>query len=542
MSTTAAMTSLPRYTSIDQEAGPPSYYDENYDPDYKYNFETPKEPVSAPDYEEAFEIETPAYNDVLFTWVFISTLAGFGYLTWSSWSMLNTGDIVAISTTDETLTTWRLSKGARALYTLMGISVAVPLMTSMSTLLLAYSFPVVFIYLSFLFGPMVMFSLAFTSFMSGAVLPGIMFAFFGAMLLSFMFNSYNRFSYSSVLLKLVMDGMYQYPSTIVVSVLSSIVTSFSAAVYFSSFLLVMSARKSIDDSTCPHSEGNDICVSNKTTMVFFYALFTGYFLFEVLKNTTHVTLSGIFGTWYFFGAKPNVVTKPSNPAWGSFKRAVTYCFGSICFGSLIVSMISTLRAGLTMVKQRMYNTINSDDSNPGNDMIICALICAVRILEWFANEIEYWAKWFNRYAYSYLALYGKPYLVSARDTFEIMKYKGIDILITDSLINSAMSLYSLLSLVLSGLGVFAAYKLGLGGIDHMSNEMLVIGSVGALVIAWFISSITMSVIDVGQCTTIIGLAIDPDSFMEGREDAWIDMCKYYPHVQERVKVDWPQDN
>lgn len=536
------MASLPRYTVIDQENGPPNYYDEDYDPDYKYNFETPKEPIPAPDYEEAFQIETPKYNDPLFTWVFISTILGFIYLTWSSWSVLNSGDIIIVSNDDDNLTVWKLSKGAKALYTLIGISVLIPLATSLSTLLLAYSFPIVFIYLGFLFGPMMMFSLAFTSFMSGAILPGILFTFFGAMLLSFMFSSYNRFSYSSILLKLVMDAMYQYPSTIVVSIISSIFTSISSIIYFSFFLIIMYARNTIDDNSCPHSDGNDICVSNKTTMIFFYALFTGYFLFEVIKNTNHVTLSGIFGTWYFFGSKPNLVSKPKNPAWGSFKRAVTYCFGSICFGSLIVSFISTLKTSLTLVKQKLYRTMNDDNSNPGNDLIICAIICFIRILEWFVTEIEYWVKWFNRYSYSYLAIYGKSYLVSARDTFEILKYKGVDILITDSLINSAMSLYSLLSLILTGIGIFVSYKIGFGGIDEMSNEMLIIGSLGSLVIAWFISTTTMEVIDVGACTTIIGLAIDPDSFIEGREDTWIEMCKHYPNIQDRVKISWPEDS
>lgn len=540
------MTSLPRYTPIDQEAGPPNYYDDDYDPDYKYNFENPKEPIPAPDYEGAFQIETPKYNDPLFTWVFISTLAGFAYLTWSSWSVLKPGDVIMVLSDDdnnnEVMTTWKLSKGAKALYSLIMISICVPLITSLSTLLLAYSFPVVFIYLGFLFGPIIMFSLALTSFMSGAILPGILFAFFGAMLLSFMFNSYNRFSYSSILLKLVMDGVYQYPSTILISIISSIVTSFSSIIYFSSFLIIMFARNNIDDSSCPHSDGNDICVSNKTTTIFIYALFTGFFLFEVIKNTNHVTLSGVFGTWYFFGTKPAVVSRPSNPAWGSFKRAITYCFGSICFGSLIVSFISTLRTCLTLVKQKLYGTINNDNSNPGNDLIICALICFVRIMEWFVSEMEYWVKWFNRYAYSYLAIYGKSYLVSARDTFEIMKYKGIDILITDSLINSAMSLYSLLSLILTGIGIFISYKLGFGGINEMSNEMLIIGSIGSLLIAWFISTTTMNVIDVGACTTIIGLAIDPDSFIEGREEIWIEMCKHYPNIQERVKVEWPENN
>ena len=68
-----------------------------------------------------------------------------------------------------------------------------------------------------------------------------------------------------------------------------------------------------------------------------------------MKNVVHVTVSGLFATVYFMGtADPSQrfkVTVPvQNPTIKSAKRALTTSFGSICYGSLIIALIQTLRA------------------------------------------------------------------------------------------------------------------------------------------------------------------------------------------------------
>lgn len=523
--------SLPRYTDLERDPLPA--YADGEDIEYTYSFEKPLPPKEAPAYEQAFEVETPSYNDVFFSWVFAATLAGF---IWMVYNSRTTGLKSYADASDADIL--KLNKSTKALLELISVSTIIPFVSSLASLFLAYQFPMLFIYLGFSLGPMMTMAISFTSFITGDFLTGILMALMSFLLIKFMLNSYNMFAYSSMLLKLIMQAVYQYPSTIIVSVLSSVVTCLVGVAYIAGFALIMQQRQALDDSTCPHSSGNDICVSNKTTLTFFYCLFTGYYLMEVLKNVNHATLSGIFGTWYFFGSKPNLVTKPKNAAWGSFKRSVTYCFGSICLGSLIVSAISTLQTMLSVLRQRMQDLANDDDSNPGNDIIICALICFVRILEWFFQEVEYWMKWFNRFAYSYMALYGKSYLVSARDTFEIMKYKGVDILITDSLIGSSTTIYCIISLILTGMGMFLSYKIG--HLEYISQEMLALGAISGLLISWFITKTMLNVADVGVCTIIIGLAISPDEFIEGREDYWSEMVKFHPDIQNRVKVSWPE--
>merc|ERR1739848_703150 len=117
---------------------------------------------------------------------------------------------------------------------------------------------------------------------------------------------------------------------------------------------------------------------------------------QVLKNITHVTVSGAVATWYFLSAN-----MPRNPTLSSFKRAVTYSLGSICFGSLLVAIIKTMRALLNSARRQ------------GRDNIVaciaaCLLSCIERLVEYI-----------NLYAFSYVATYGMSYCEAARAVWNL---------------------------------------------------------------------------------------------------------------------------
>lgn len=521
------------------------------DDDYKYSFEKPEKPVPSPSYEESFPIRQPRYNDTFFTYVFVATLVVFAYVTYESYVYLE-------YPTASVLEPAKLSKPMRALYTLVAVSTVVPLVSATVLLGLVYLFPTFFVVTAFLLVPLSMFSMAVTSLMAGSVLSAIMFGAFGLLSLTFMFQNFSRFSFSALMIQLVVSAMKKYPSTLLISALSSLITAAVSVLYMVAIGVVANARINKDDSLCPHTNGNDICLSNTSIAIFLFVVFAGCYIFQVLENVTHVVLSGIFSSWYFFDAN-EASSKPRYPALGSLKRALTYCFGSICFGSLLVSVVQTIRISLQVLKAKLQNrNLNYDDDNDNggsgeNGLLFCFLICLVSVLEWVASEFEYWMKWFNRYAYSYLAMYGKSYLDSARDTFEILRYKVIDILINDSLVGTAIGLYSLLSMFLTGVALYVVFTTwNIGGIMDMGPEMLVLGGIGGLVICWFIVNSAINVLDVGCVTFMIGLAVDPDAFTRTnaggatdtsiqRLQAWEKLSRFYPEIRERVMLDWPEN-
>lgn len=117
--------------------------------------------------------------------------------------------------------------------------------------------------------------------------------------------------------------------------------------------------------------------------------------------------------------------------------------GSIAFGSFIVAVLDTIRAGLRILQQ--YEQGQGDSIGAA---IACCAQCCVGCI---SNLVEY----FNRYAYIEIALYGKPvsyerrlgdaladgalgsqYIKAAKDTWNLFKDRGIDALVNDCLINN----------------------------------------------------------------------------------------------------------
>lgn len=79
-----------------------------------------------------------------------------------------------------------------------------------------------------------------------------------------------------------------------------------------------------------------------------FCFFSFYWTSQVIKNIVHVTISGVYACYYFLMGSPQGMTK--SPTWESFKRACTTSIGSICFGSLIIAVVQTLRALAQMLR------------------------------------------------------------------------------------------------------------------------------------------------------------------------------------------------
>jgi len=56
-------------------------------------------------------------------------------------------------------------------------------------------------------------------------------------------------------------------------------------------------------------------------------------------------------------------------------------------------------------------------------------------------------RFINRYAFSHIALYGKAYIPAAKDTWTMMKNRGIDALVNDCLIGPVLTMVSHSSLI-----------------------------------------------------------------------------------------------
>jgi len=234
------------------------------------------------------------------------------------------------------------------------------------------------------------------------------------------------------------------------------------------------------DHKCPEEEMN--------AGLYFFLLLCQFWTSTVITNVAHVTTSGAVAMWWF---NSQIADKPG-VTWNAFKRAVTTSFGSICFGSLLVAILKTIRSIIRSAKER-------EDISP---MVACILDCCLNILE---NMLSY----FNRYAFVFVALYGKGFMESGKNALALFKNQGMTTIINDDLIGTTFFMGALISAFLNG---FISYILSfIFGFDGQFQSLFL---ASAFIIGFFVFALVMSVIDSAVATVYVCWAEDPQALKE----------------------------
>ncbi|BGP41470.1 pH nine-sensitive protein 1 [Rhodotorula kratochvilovae] len=217
-----------------------------------------------------------------------------------------------------------------------------------------------------------------------------------------------RIPLSKQLLLFVLAIAKAHPSVYVIALIGTVlVTAYS--VFWSISVIAIYQKWS------PNAEGSGTSGGNASSgaliglMVF--AVFNYYYVTQFITNLFLTTEAGIFGGYYYGGREAKRLS------WGAFKRASTYSFGSIAFGSLIVALLDLLRA--------FFQLLRSYESSEGNAIGACIACCAQCCIGIITNLVDI-----------EIALYGKPYIKAAKDTWRLFKDRGITALINDCLVNN----------------------------------------------------------------------------------------------------------
>jgi hypothetical protein len=238
--------------------------------------------------------------------------------------------------------------------------------------------------------------------------------------------------------------------------------------------------------------GTSIYTSNWGLL--FGLLFSFYWVFNVLFNTLVVTSVGTVGTWWVAPNEANSCC--SSAVRDSFFRSVTYSFGSICLGSLLVAFIQALRALLASVK-------NNDDCQ----LLACILDCLLSCIE---GALEYLNKW----AYVFVGLYGLNYVEAGRGVFDLFEEKGWSSIISDDLCDRVLALISVGVGLLTGLvALLVTYWDNglLNTLDLGEYELMIAFFIG-LIVGLVFCNILMSVLGAAVNCIIVCFADSPREF------------------------------
>jgi hypothetical protein len=323
---------------------------------------------------------------------------------------------------------------------------------------------------------------------------GIVFAIFAIFAIICFISWIPRIPFAVVMLQTAMDVARHHGHVFLVSFIGGVVAVAFSAWFSVTLVSVYVAYEPATDGSTNPSCGTG-CSSTTVIGLVVFITFAGYWISEWIKNTIHTTVAGVYGSWYFCSGKPGGM--PKGATSGAFRRAMTYSFGSISFGSLIVAIINMLRQACSIAQQN-----EAAQGNLIGSIMFCVLGCFIGLLDWVVTYI-------NRYAFSHIALYGKAYIPAAKDTWKMMKDRGIDALVNDCLTGPVLTMGSLFVAYLSALLAYLYLEFTKPAYNQNSGVFTPVIMAFAFLIGLQICQIFMTPIGSGIDTLFVAMAWDP---------------------------------
>ncbi|KAJ2858689.1 putative choline transporter, neither null mutation nor overexpression affects choline transport [Coemansia erecta] len=344
---------------------------------------------------------------------------------------------------------------------------------------------------------------------------------FGVLYALMWFSWRHRIPFSKLVLETVCHITRKFPSTMVVSLVFLVIQTAYSAMW--SLALAGSFKYMEKYQSCStHVDRNgrqyQSCSNAKEVLAWVYMVFSFYWTSSVILNVLHTTICGTFATFYFFDGAPGGY--PTNHVTlSSLKRSLTNSFGSICFGSLIVAIIQTIRSLLRALR-------NQEGDNFAVQLLACCIDCILGCIE---GIVEF----FNKYAYVEIAIFGKPFVQAAKDTWTLIKDRGVDALINDCLIGNVLQMGAFLCAAIVALVAWLYITITKPEYNSTGSYTAPI-IIAAFVIAMSMFMVLLKCIDSGAATTFVCLAEDPDVMARNNPRLFAMVRETYPQVVRGV--------
>jgi len=344
----------------------------------------------------------------------------------------------------------------------------------------------------------------------GGVIFGIVGVICFAAMLCFARAAWPRIPFATANLVTSITAIRQNCGLIILS-LFSVITAFGWTLIWSisiSGIMAKMDRNQCDENNLDQNEKD--CNGKVQTHYGYLFLFlvSYFFTHQVIKNTMHVTVSGVIGTWWFVPEEGKGCC--SRGIRDSVKRSLTTSFGSICFGSILVAIVEAL-------KQLAHQARANGSDYP---FLICIAECILGCLE---SILEY----FNTWAFVYVGLYGYGYLDAGKNVMKLFKECGWSAYLTDNLVGIVLGMICFLTgLLTAAFGVgFEAVVDWFEGYNEVEGRVIsaIIGMISGVVLC----SIVMSVIDSGVNSVIVLFAEAPFELEEN-----------YPELSKKMRSSW----
>ena len=220
---------------------------------------------------------------------------------------------------------------------------------------------------------------------------------------------------------------------------------------------------------------------------------------QVLKYVITCATASTANSWWF--------GKDVAPL-SAFSRAVTYQYGAICFGALVVAPIESIATSINSLKRSSARA----ESGVVNSVLAGCLCCVTTVLQCCESILDY----FNKFAFCLVGMRGASYAYASRQVVALFGTQGCIAAGADAYAESVVTLASI------GVGaVTAAFAVGLGddsteleaGIDQTSSVIAVLAGAGGYCVA----ATAFAIVEAAGKSTLVLFLEDPNALKRSHE-------------------------
>ncbi|VDL70313.1 unnamed protein product [Nippostrongylus brasiliensis] len=222
-----------------------------------------------------------------------------------------------------------------------------------------------------------------------------------------------------------------------------------------------------------------------------YNLFAFFWMTCFVSSLGDISLAGAFASYYWAKNKSRDV--PSYPVLRAFGRAVRYNLGSIAFGSLIIAVVKIIRVILDYLDKKLSSTNNS---------ILKAIFGALKCCFWC---MEVFFKFLTKNAFIMMAIYGKNFFTSAKESFMLLARNCIRAAVVSQV--AGILLFLGKALITLGMGVVAFFYFSgqwvVDGIPRVDLYYYFVPIILVLIGSYFVTDLFFDVYEMAVDTTFI---------------------------------------
>ncbi|KAL7017410.1 hypothetical protein ACKWTF_010365 [Chironomus riparius] len=201
---------------------------------------------------------------------------------------------------------------------------------------------------------------------------------------------------------------------------------------------------------------------------------------QFIFGCQHFIIAGTISKWYFARDK----TKLDSPIMKSFHHLVFFHLGSVCLGSMIITIVKIIKMIMSAIKQQAR-----ESNNPAAQCIACCC-------EWLIEQLEQLLQYLIRNAYIIVAKDGTPFFESGKKAFGLLFRNLMDVV---ALNNFGDIVLVIGRLFIVGIAGFIGYEL----MNRPEVNVVAIPMVIAVVFAFLIAHCFISVFEMTVDTIFI---------------------------------------